>query len=172
MNTFPLRVTRSQLGPRMRNNRPVENPETDVGEDMINGLLDQAAGCNITVARVSLVAKRNGGSFDIFHQAEAWNTDESQPHPVLAIDPDVATAGRYIYTFASTYLNGDNEPITTVLPGLRVHTFGAPASDAAPYTDRTSARAWLKPSNPLIVKIAVFDAAGAPIDAPFGLEAL
>jgi hypothetical protein len=168
MPGFPERATRGDLGPEYRNNRPVENPETDFDAQKLNLLCDQVAGANQIVARASLVAKWNPGAndFDIFHQAEAWNPNQDQARPELTR----IAAGRYAYLFASTYMNSANEVITTSLPAVRAHCFDTPASEVAPVFYK--AYAWKDSGNPLRVLIAVQDNAGALTDKAFWLEVL
>lgn len=168
MPQFPERLTRSELGPTYVNNRPVENPETDVGEEVINPLMDQVAGMNLIVPRAVLVAAWNSGSsqFDVFDQAEAWNPNLDQAHPALT---RVAT-GRYEYLFAASYLNSKAVTIATSLPAVRAHCFGVPASETVPVPFR--AMAWFDPTNPLRVRIAVLDNTNALVDKAFWLEVM
>lgn len=168
MSSFPTRVTRSQLGPQFRDVYPVENPETDFGAGQLNTLCDQAAGANVIVPRAALVASWNGSTFDVFHQAEAWNTDNSQPHPALAR----SAVGRYTYLFAATYLDGEGNVITTALPAARAESFRVPVDEANPYASRITRLVWKDPANPLNIKLAFFDSAGTAIDVPFWLEVL
>jgi hypothetical protein len=167
MSGFPLRVTRSQLGPRMRNTRPVDNPETDVGEQLLNTLMDQVAGSNVITPRASLIARWNGSAFDVAHQAESWNTDGSQAHPQLAR----SAIGRYTYLFAPSYLDGEGNQIATALPAPRVTVHEVPVSEAALYLNISYAMSWIDPTNPLRVKIALNDATGnTGVDWAFWLE--
>lgn len=166
--SFPNRTTRSQLGPRFRDVYPVENPETDLGAGQLNEALDQIAGMNVIVPRVSLAASWGGSAFNIEHQAEAWNSDEAQLHPVLAR----ISAGRYTYTFVATYVDGDGNVVATVLGPPRIAPTAAPATDATPFADGLRARAWRDPGNPLAIKIAIATDALALVDAPFWLEVL
>lgn len=168
MNSFPTRITRSQLGPQFRDVYPVENPETDIGGDQFNGLFDQVAGCNVIVSRAALVASWNGSAFDVLHQAEAWNTDNSQPHPALAR----SAIGRYTYLFAASYLDSEGNAVTTALPAARADSFRVPVDEANPYASRIARLVWKDPANPLNIKLAFFDSAGAAIDVPFWLEVL
>lgn len=168
MNAFPTRITRSQLGPQLRDVYPVENPETDIGHDSFNAAFDQIAGCNVIVPRAALVASWNGSAFDILHQAEAWNTDANQPRPTLAR----SATGRYTYLFAASYLDSEGNAITTALPACRAEPFRVPVDEANPYASRISRLVWKDPANPLNIKLAFFDSAGTAIDVPFWLEVL
>lgn len=162
---FPKRFTRDELGPTLRNTYPVENPETDIGEDAFNGAFHQVAGMNLIVPRVSLVALWNGSSFNILSQEEAWNPRHSQAHPVLAR----TTAGHYTYTFASTYLDEDGNPISTALVAARVTEL----SGTSTFANRVEAHAWIDASNPLIAHMQFWRSDGGASDDPkFWLEVL
>lgn len=163
MSGFPTRFLRSQLGPQLRNNYPVENPETDIGDATFNAAFWQIAGMNLVVPRATLVATWNGVGFDIGHQAEAWNADGAQLHPELArVGP-----GHYTYTFAPTYRDEDDVEIATALHAARVSVqqltgVGEPYIPAA-FPDT---------AEPLVVRIRIFEFLGSAADAPFWLEVL
>lgn len=165
MSGFPTRIIRSLFGPKLLDNYPAENPETDIPARAFNVGFWQIAGCNLVVPRATVVAKWNGAAFDYTHQAEAWNADESQAHPVLAR----TSAGVYTYTFAATYKDEDGADIATSL--------GAPRATChkvlTAFGDRVEGFAWLDAGNPLIVHMRLWESASeTAVDEPFWLEVL
>jgi hypothetical protein len=79
-------------------------------------------------------------------------------------------AGRYEYLFAASYLNSKGEVVPTALPAPRASCHGVPASEVVPVPFR--AMAWIDPSNPLRIRIAVLDNANTLVDKAFWLEVL
>jgi len=161
---FPSRLKRSDFGPQLRNTYPVENPETDVPDVALNAAFWQTAGANLIVPRAVLIAEWTGAAFTVLHQAEAWNPNLDQAHPVLARDG----AGDYNYTFAADYLNEEGEEIPTVLIAAR-------ASPVAEVTGGTIARfgdAWVDGTNPLKIVFRLYDLTSTLRDARFWLEVM
>lgn len=163
MSSFPSRFLRSLLGPKFFNAFPVENPENQVGDKQFNAAFHAVAGMNLIVSRAALIATYSGGSFQIAHQAEAWNPEAAQAHPSLAR----TSAGVYTYTFAASYLDEDGVAVPTVLAAARVSSHYAPQ---ATYPNRIESRAWVDESNPLIIQVRMWNTSGVPVDLPFWLE--
>ncbi len=162
---FPRRFTRDQLGPTLRNNYPVENPESDIGAESFNADFHQVAGMNLVVPRAALVASWNGSSFDILHQAEAWNPRHAQAHPVLAR----SGTGAYTYTFAPTYKDEDGVDVPTVLVAARAFELAG----TAVFANRVEAHAWIDAGDPLVVHVQLWrSGTGAAEDHRFWLEVL
>jgi hypothetical protein len=144
--SFPKRPLRSSFGPKLRNAYPVENPAIDVGDVAFNGMFSTVAGLGLISARSIVIANYTGGAFVIGYQAEAWNQELSQAHPVLAR----SGAGLYSYTFASTYLDEDGVAVATDIKGPR------PFSQAdSSGTTVGEAFGWINPANPLQVLMRV-----------------
>src|SRR5690606_33961084 len=139
---FPKRFTRDELGPELVNAYPVENVETDVGEDTFNAAFHQLAGMNLIVPRATLVAEWTGAAINVLHQEEAWNAKREQAHPVAAR----AAAGHYTYTFAASYLDESGVALPTVLAVARVQVAGTGV-----FADRAAVEAYVDGSNPLVV---------------------
>lgn len=112
---FPRRPLRSAFGPKLTNAYPVEHPETQVGAQSFNPDFWQTAGMGLIVPRAIVIAKWNGSAFDIYHQAEAWNPNGDQAHPVLAR----TGAGLFTYTFAASYLDEDGNEVPTDIRAAR-----------------------------------------------------
>ena len=163
MSGFPSRFLRSLLGPKFVNTNPAENPETDVGAQQFNAAFHQVAGMNLVVPRVALIASYSGGGFVYSHQAEAWNPENAQAHPVLAR----SAAGVYTYTFASTYKDEDGTDVATVILAPRVSCH---RDLSGGFANRIEARSWKDGSNPLIIQIRLWDTGGTGVDHPFWLE--
>lgn len=163
MSGFPTRFLRSLLGPAFVDSNPVENPESDIGARQFNAAFHQAAGMNLIVPRCALIAVYSGGSFQVSHQAEAWNPENQQAHPALAR----TAAGSYTYTFASTYKDEEGVDVATVLLTARV-TCHRDLSGG--FANRISAAAWIDGSNPLRVQVRLWDQSGTGVDHPFWLE--
>lgn len=158
--SFPLRFIRSALGPlTLRDNYPVENPETDIGAKTFLATFAAVAGMNQTAARAQLVAVWNGAAFNIAFQAEAWNPEGNLPRPTLSR----TSAGIYTYVFASTYADEDGTPRAVGLTGARC------SSEVNHANGRIRAYAW--PTG-FTVDIKLEDSAGTARDAAFWLEVL
>lgn len=164
MPGFPSRFLRAALGPKFVNSRPIESPESDIGDKQFNAAFWQLAGANLVLPRVSLIAHYTGGNFVYSQQAEAWNPDQAQPHPALAR----VSAGAYTYTFAASYLDEDGLAVPTVLraPRLSCHKV------LTAFTDRIEAHAFVDTIDPLVLQLRLWTgAAGTAVDEPFWLEA-
>lgn len=162
--SYPRRITRAALGPKFRNNYPVENPETDIGETAFNAVFHTAAGLAVVAPRWSLVARWSSG-WQIAHQAEAWNPDGTQPHPVLAR----AGQGNYTYTLAASYLDEDDIAVPSELIAARCTAM----ANGGTFGARVIGHAWIDTGNPLRVQIRLWaEADGSAVDAPFWLEGM
>lgn len=152
---FPRRLVRSALGPKFQNTRAVENPNSEFGDAQLNALLWNSAGMGLVIYRADLVAAWNGSAFVIDHQAEAWNPENDQAHPLLT---RVGT-GVYRYTFAATYLDEDGiaQPVGLKKCGVRA------------MADTTHAFAFFTTSANLVVEVHLQNAIGAEVDAKFWL---
>jgi hypothetical protein len=162
MPSFPKRLTRSALGPKLVDNYPVENPTNELGAGTFNPDFWAVSGMAGIIARASLVASWNGTTFDILHRREAWNPDDDQAHPVLAR----TSAGVYTYTFPATALDEDGNAVNIILTGARC------SSEVAHANGRIRAYAWPNSGSPLVVDIKLEDSAGTARDAKFWLEVL
>ncbi len=161
---FPKRLIRSSFGPKLRNNYPVENPETDVGDTTLNGAFWNLAGIGLVVPRAVLIASWNGSAFDYQHQAEAWNAENDQAHPVLTR----TATGNYKYTSAATYLDEDGVAVADDLKGSRL---SARRVITTMSTQRVDGYTWIDPAAPLVVELRLWDVNGAALaDHPFLLE--
>lgn len=158
---FPKRLVRSALGPKLRNNYPVEHPEGEIGDTQFNALFWNVAGMGLVLPRGVLVASWTGAAFVISHQAEAWNPENDQPHPVLAR----AGTGNYTYTLAASYLDEDG---SAVAPDIKAAWGQEQRIYTAPLTQYTDLKAWIDPIAPLVIQIRNVDVtAGALADYPF-----
>lgn len=118
MTGFPTRPTRQDFGPQLKNARPIENPELQVGEETLNPALWQLAGAGLMVPRAVLIAEWTGSAMQILYQQEAWNPRNDQPKPGLSR----SSAGVYIYSFAATYLDekGEERPTNILAADVKV----------------------------------------------------
>jgi hypothetical protein len=162
MSSFPNRLIRSQLGPKLVDNYPVENPKSELGAATFNPSFWSVAGMTGILPRAALVARWNGSSFDISHQREAWNAENDQAHPSLAR----FGTGQYTYTFAATYLDEDGVAVPTVLVAARVAAVVASAGGPM------RGSAWPNSGNALQIDIDLRDLASANRDGAFWLEVL
>lgn len=163
--SFPGRVLRRVFGPKYRDARPVENPETEFSAQKMEVLLWQVSGMNLVVPRASVFAEWDGTRFVIAHRAEAWNVNGDQPAPLL----ERTGAGEYTYAFAASYLNNEGADVVTNIIGARASC--AKVLDS--FDDRIEVYAWKDPDNPLRVQVRLWNAgSGAGVDAPFWLEVL
>jgi len=165
MSGFPLRVSRDTFGPTLRDLYPVENPESDISAQAFNLLFHQVGGLNVSnVTRAVVVAEYDGVStMRVAYQAEAWNPNGEQAHPVVAR----TGTGVYTVTFASSYLDESGASVTTQLPWARAMSLAAVATYAA----RREAYAWVDTTNPLVVNVTTWNpATGLAADAKFLLE--
>lgn len=164
MSGYPTRIIRSTFGPTLEDEYPVQNPRTQIPATAFNTLFHQLAGLNVSsLTRAVVVAEFTGGVLVTRYQAEAWNPEGGQAHPVLAR----VGAGDYTLTFAASYLDEQGIVVPTALtaPKASAHPVVAAWGDVA------IAGAYLDAVNPLVVHVKIFDAAtGNPLDAPFVLE--
>lgn len=91
MKTFPLRPSRSDIGPKWKNRRVVRNAEYEFAAEQLNGFAFQIAGIGLTSPRARLLIDMSSST--IHRRIEAWN-------------PDGETAGAY----APPELTLDNTP--------------------------------------------------------------
>lgn len=164
MSGYPTRIVRSSLGPTLEDEYPVQNPRTQIPAAAFNAAFHALAGLNLScIARAVVVASYVAPTLTTLYQAEAWNPEGGQAHPVLAR----AGVGDYTLTFAASYLDEEGVAVPTALmaPKASAHPVIAAWGDVA------IAAAYIDASNPLIVHVKIFDAAtGNPLDAPFALE--
>jgi hypothetical protein len=164
--SFPKRAQRSSFGPKLVNNYPAENPQSDVPDTALNGMFWGVAGMGLILPRAVVVATYTGGQFVISHQAEAWNPEGDQAHPTLAR----SAAGRYSYTFAASYLDEDGTAIPTDVRAARATAMRILTT---PISQRIEGHAWVDPATPLAAQIALWDENGSVLaDHPFWLEVL
>jgi len=164
MSGYPTRLLRSTFGPTLEDQYPVKNPRTQIPAKTFNAAFHVLAGLNLScLARAVVVAEYTGGSLVTQYQAEAWNPNESQAHPVLAR----VGAGDYTLTFAASYLDEQGVSVPTALMAPRAIAFPAIAA----WGDVVIAAAYIDGSNPLVVHVKLFAAStGTAVDAPFFLE--
>lgn len=164
MPGYPVRLLRSTFGPALEDEYPVQNPTTQIPASAFNAAFHVLAGLNLSsIARAVVVASYVGSTLTVLYQAEAWNPEGGQAHPVLAR----GGTGDYTLTFAASYLDEQGNAVPTALmaPKASAHPVIAAWGDVA------IAAAYIDASNPLIVHVKIFDAAtGNPLDAPFVLE--
>lgn len=117
MSGYPTLITRAALGPTYKDERPVENPETDLGARALNLAFWQLSGVQMAAPRALLIAEWNttSSAFDLSRQGEAWSP-QSTSAPTLAR----SAAGKYSYTFAASYPDVDGTEVSTVLHGAQV----------------------------------------------------
>lgn len=165
MSGFPLRISRDTFGPTLVDAWPVENPETHIPAVAFNLVFHQLAGMNAAhPVRYVLVAEYDGiSAMTTLYQAEAWNPNNDQAHPVLAR----SGTGVYTVTFAASYLDELGAAVGTQL-------LFASARSLAPvvaYVDRLEAYAWVDLADPLVVNVTTWESAtGLAADARFVLE--
>lgn len=157
MSGFPSRIQRSDLGPAFVDAYPVENPETDIGARAFNAAFHQVAGMNLVSPRAIVVAEYSGGALSVQYQAEAWNPNSDQAHPVLSR----TGTGAYSLTFAASYADESGVQIPTTL-------YFAKAS--AMSQSLVFALARINPANSLQVILETQLADTTPVDVPFVLE--
>lgn len=146
--SFPKRPQRSSFGPKLVNNYPVETPNSDVGDVAFNAAFWTIAGLAGVLPRASCIATYSplSTSFVVSHQAEAWNPNGDQAHPVLGR----TNTGIYSYTFASTYLDEDGIAVPMDLKGARVT---CPTISSG--TNFAEGVAWVDSVFPLVVIVRV-----------------
>ncbi len=164
MSGYPTRLLRSTFGPTLEDEYPVQNPRTQIPATAFNAAFHALAGLNLSsIARAVVVASYVAPTLTTLYQAEAWNSNESQAHPVLAR----AGVGDYTLTFAASYLDEQGISVPTAL--LCAKASAHPV--VAVWADVVLAVAYLDASNPLIVHVKTFThASGAAVDCPFVLE--
>jgi hypothetical protein len=161
MSGFPLRSLLQNFGPKLRDARPIENPEIETGQRRLNLLESTITGVNLISPRASVVARYDPSpaAFIIYHQEEAWNARHAQAHPVL----ERQVTGLYTYTFASSYLTEDGESVPISVVAARANVFGAGGINSG-------TKAWCQVTSPTVVTISISDDSNAGVDARFWLE--
>lgn len=164
MSGFPRRVSRDTFGPELANIYPVENPESDIPASSFNAAFHQLAGLNAAHAsRAIVVAEWSGSAMSVSYQAEAWNSNGDQAHPVVAR----TGIGVYTVTFASSYLDEEGTSISTQLLYAEAIAIGAVTA----WANRKRAFAWVDTGSPLVVNVTTWDeASGVAADVKFKLE--
>lgn len=157
MSGFPARIQRSDLGPTFVDAYPVENPETDIGARAFNAAFHQVAGMNLVSPRAIVVAEYSGGALSIQYQAEAWNPNSDQAHPVLSRNG----TGLYFLTFDASYADESGVQIPTTLYFVK----GSSMTSSLVFV-----MAQINPSNRLQVILQTQSPDSTPVDVPFVLE--
>lgn len=157
MSGFPNRPSRTAFGPEKRNERRVQNPETELDSAEMNLDFWQVAGMGLVAPRVVIIALASGGSLPTpySYQGIAWD-----PKGLLGAIPSVYNGvGDYEFNFAATYPDQRGVAIATSLKGGKVSA----------QTDQ-DIRGVVKIVTPTQAVVKLFDAAGAPVDADILLE--
>jgi len=75
---FPVRPRRLDFGPKLKNRKPIRNPEYEVAAELLGGLaFGQLAGAGQTAFLAVLLVKIQSGAptASIIDRSEAWNPD-------------------------------------------------------------------------------------------------
>lgn len=154
MAGFPDRPDRDAFGPTYENERPVENPKRELGEDVVNLNMWQVAGMGGVSPKVVIAALvPGGGPITVSNQRLAWDPNQG----VANITINYIGAGQYTFAFASTYPDENGISQSTDLIG----------GVAAP-NSLLNVNGVLYMSSGYQGIIKLFDAdAGTPIDAHF-----
>ena len=165
MSGFPLRHYLQSFGSRLRDARPIEHPEFEVNAQRLNLGESISAASSLLLPRVNLIAQWNtaNSAFQIFHQSEAWNVRNEQPHPTLA----QITDGAYSYTFASSYLDNDGVSVPTLLTAARLTAIQEVSSGGGAPTYSTGTE--LRPDG-ITVEFFIRNSAGVLVNRRFWLE--
>jgi hypothetical protein len=168
MAGFLLRSLLQSFGSRLRDARPIENPEIEYGAARINRNEGITAAASLLLPRVVLIAEwvAATSSFRILHQEEAWNADHQQAHPVLTRSTD----GAYVYTFAATYLDSDGVAVPTDLVSARCTAMQTANSGGASPVLKAGCEISVS-AGPLAVQFFTYDSVGTSLeDHRFWLE--
>jgi len=166
MAGFPIRHLLQSFGSKLRDARPVENPEIQVSAGRLNLSESIAAASSLLLPRVGLIAQWNTTTslFEVYHQEEAWNARHEQARPTLAR----ASAGSYTYTFAESYLDADGVAIPSNIVAARVFVMDTNPDPLSVSNPLASVRVDNSTVHPIIY-ISITDG-GYVADARFWLE--
>lgn len=117
---FPLRVRRSDMGPKLLNRKPVRDPRYQVHADLLGGLLfGQVAGMNLTCLLAVLLVRiqSSAPTATILERHEAWNPEGFSTGDYA--DPLVtrASAGVLDISYATQVPDWDNQDRDLVFKG-------------------------------------------------------
>lgn len=101
---WPRRPGLTAFGPKMQNVRPVRNPQTDPDANVLNLYRFQVAGMGLVCCR-AFASIDTSGSATLVNHGEVWNSDGSQPAPVLAR----TGTGVVTLTYLATYPDDTGE---------------------------------------------------------------
>jgi hypothetical protein len=159
----PDPITRSSFGPPLYDERPIENPRTDIGTDAMGLCFWQTAGTSKVAIKATVVASWNGSSFVYTKREETWNPDDAIAHPSLIRS---STGDYYIqYPTSAPDEKGVSRPIVLTAADIKVQAV------QATFANRIESRSYLDPANPNRVIIKIWTAGGSAVDAPFWMEA-
>ena len=115
MSGFPNRPNRSAFGPTRQDERPVENPVTELGADDMNLDFHQNAGMGLVIQRVAILVGVSGAAIVSPHayQGLAWDPTQSIPDIPVTYNG----VGDYTVNFLSSYDDEKGTPVATALKG-------------------------------------------------------
>jgi len=118
MSGFPNRPTRNDFGPTYENERPVQDPKREVGEDIYNLNFWQVAGLGLVAPKVIIVATVAGSVVTTVNQFLAFDPSRS----LSALTWTYEGVGHYSFDFQSQYPDevGNNVNLSLVAGGAFV----------------------------------------------------
>jgi len=110
MSGFPTRISRTALGPKLQDRKPVVHPNKEVGKAALNLAFAQLAGCNV-VSPLAWVMFESDGTVQA--HAEAWDPNKS------TVGPTVTKTGPGVYEieYETTYPDDDGVDVAISLSG-------------------------------------------------------
>lgn len=155
MAGFPIRPSRSALGPTKLDRRVVRDHARESGATEINLAWWLLAGSAGVVPQAWLYATQTGTDIPVIvARQEAWNPRRDQAAPTMAR----TSAGLYVVTYAASYPDETGTSQTTQLYG------GAPTPQSL-----SDLRGTALVSSSRIVTVSIFNAGGAATDSGFML---
>lgn len=164
MSGWPSRLFRAELGPVLRDPRPVEHPEYEIPAEHIELLRHQLTGLALVGPRAVCLASWTGSAFSVHWQAEAWNPRNELAHPELAR----TSTGVYTYTFPSATAqdrDGNSVPLDLQYGRCSICS-GSPVGTTQPLAADVINLA----TSPASFQLELRNGAGTAIDKPFWLE--
>lgn len=127
---YPNRPSRTSFGPKLKNPKPVTNPETQADAGAFNLDFWQISGAGLMVPRAWAVLDATSGTMTMPANAEAWNPNKTQAAPT----PARSGVGLYTLAYAASYLDNNDSSIGLAIVAAMAFPLNSISRRIAPST--------------------------------------